>query len=110
MSHFAKILDGKVVELIVAEQDFISSGAVGDSSQWVEYKKDGSIRANSALMGGVYDSENDVFYAEKPFVSWTLNQTTWKWEAPVSKPKDGNRYKWVEQAYQDDNTQGWVLE
>ena len=109
MAHFAKVLNGQVVQIIVAEQDFIDSGALGDSSQWVEYKKDGSIRANSARMNQIYDSENDVFYDTQPYASWTLNETIWKWEPPIPKPTDGQHYKWHEQTYQDDNTQGWIV-
>lgn len=96
MAHYAKVLNETVVQLIVSEKDFIDSGALGDSSQWVEYKKDGSIRANSAVMGGTYDSENDVFYAPSRYPSWTLNKTTWKWECPVEKPTDDKHYTWNE--------------
>ena len=37
MSHFAKIDDDNIVtQVIVAEQSFINSGAVGDSSIWIQ--------------------------------------------------------------------------
>ena len=36
MSLFAKVVDGIVMDVIVAEQDFIDSGAVGDASLWDE--------------------------------------------------------------------------
>jgi len=54
------------------------------------------LRGNFAGIGYTYDSVNDVFYAPQPFPSWTLNNTTWLWEAPVSMPTDGKVYKWNE--------------
>ena len=107
MAHYAKVLNGTVVQLIVSEKDFIDSGALGDPSHWVENKRDGSIRGNPARKNQTYDSKKDVFYDNQPFASWTLNETTWKWEAPIDKPTDGKHYRWVEQVYQDDNTKGW---
>jgi hypothetical protein len=50
----------------------------------------------------IYDKEHDVFYAPKPYNSWTLNQTTWSWEPPTSFPTDGKRYDWNE------STTSWV--
>ena len=47
-------------------------------------------------IGYTYDSVNDVFYPEKPFASWTLNESTWSWEAPVACPDDGKLYTWNE--------------
>jgi len=41
--------------------------------------------------------ENDVFYPPSPFPSWTLNQTTWAWEAPTAMPNDGKTYVWNEE-------------
>jgi len=66
------------------------------------------FRGNYASVGDVYDTENDVFYQQKPYESWSLNTTNWTWEAPLEKPTDG-RYYWDEELYQSDNTQGWVL-
>jgi len=120
MSHFAKVENKIVTEVIVAEQDFIDSGAVGDPSLWVQtsYNTYGNIhyapnsnvpdggtplRANYAGVGFIYDSVNDVFYAPQPYLSWTLNTNTWLWEAPVAEPTDGHAYKW------DEKTLSWVL-
>jgi hypothetical protein len=36
MSHFAKVENGIVTDVTVAEQDFIDSGALGDPSLWVQ--------------------------------------------------------------------------
>jgi len=47
MSHFAKLDSNNIVtEVIVAEQDFINSGAVGDSFLWVQTSYNGNFRKN----------------------------------------------------------------
>ena len=119
MSHFAKVLDGKVVQVIVAELEFFDTFVDSSPGQWIQtsyntrggvhYGPDGkpdggiALRGNYAGIGYVYDHTNDVFYPPQPFASWTLNQTTWLWEAPVAYPDDGKPYRW-------DETQGnWIL-
>jgi len=113
MSHFAKIQNGVVTEVIVAEQDFINSGLVGPASEWVQtsyntrggvhYGEDGqpdggtALRGNYAGIGYTYDSAHDVFYAPQPYPSWTLNNTTWLWESPVPYPTDAKMYEWNEE-------------
>jgi hypothetical protein len=68
----------------------------------VHYGPDGepdggvALRGNYAGIGYTYDSQNDVFYAPQPFPSWTLDQTTWTWNAPVAFPDDNQRYVWDE--------------
>lgn len=95
MAHFAKIENGTVTQVIVAEQDFISTGALGDPAGWVQtsyntrgnvhYGNDGqpdsgeALRGNYAGVGYIYDTEHDVFYAPKPSETATLNTTTWLW-------------------------------
>ena len=116
MSHFAKVENGKVVQVIVAEQDVIDSGIFGHG--WVQtsyntrgnvhYGQDGqpdggvALRGNYAGIGYTYDEANDVFYAPQPFPSWTLNNQTWLWEAPVPYPNDGKLYRW------DEDTTSWI--
>ena len=120
MAHFAKVENGKVTQVIVADQDFIDSGAVGSPSQWVQtsyntrggvhYGQDGqpsadqskALRANYAGIGYSYDYINDVFIPPKPFNSWTLSQTTWNWEPPTPMPTDGKLYQW------DEATKAWT--
>lgn len=114
MSHFAKVENGIVTQVIVAEQDFINSGAVGDASSWVQtsyntrggvhYGQDGqpdsgvALRKNYAGIGYTYDSVRDAFYAPKPYNSWVLNEDTCYWEAPTSMPVvEGKRYTWNEE-------------
>ena len=106
MSHFAKVENGIVTEVIVAEQDFIDTGLVGEPSLWVQtsyntygniHSNDGTpLRGNYAGVGYTYDEKNDVFYAPSSFPSWVLNEITWLWQAPVSQPDDGEYYVWNE--------------
>lgn len=120
MAHFAKVENGLVIDVIVADQNFINSGAVGDPKQWIQtsYNTKGGIhygpngqpdggialRANYAGIGSTYDVINDVFYAPQPYPSWTLTGSpSWLWEAPYPAPEDGNVYYWNE------STQSWDL-
>jgi len=103
MSHFAKIDSNNIVtEVIVAEQDFINSGAVGDSFLWVQTSYNNNFRKNYAGVGFTYDSTRDAFYAPQPYPSWTLNEDTCLWEAPVAYPDDDKMYDW------DEETTSWV--
>ena len=61
------------------------------------------LRGNYAGIGFQYDQTNDVFYAPKPFPSWTLDKTTWLWTSPVPYPTDGKLYTW------DEPTKTWVI-
>jgi hypothetical protein len=105
MSHFAKVTDGKVTQVIVAEQEFFDTFVDSSPGTWLQtsYNTRGNqhpegrpLRGNYAGIGYTYDSINDVFYAPQPYPSWILNNTTWLWEAPVAMPTDGKKYKWNE--------------
>jgi len=105
MSHFAKVKDGKVTQVIVAEQEFFDTFVDSSPGTWIQtsYNTHGNqhpegrpLRGNYAGIGYNYDATNDVFYAPQPYQSWTLNNTTWLWEAPVAMPTDGKKYKWNE--------------
>jgi hypothetical protein len=118
MGHFAKVLDGKVTQVIVAEPEFFDTFVDSSPGQWIQtsyntrggvhYGQDGqpdggvALRGNYAGVGYTYDAQNDVFYAPQPFTSWALNQTTWLWEAPTPVPTDGKFYRW------DEPTTAWV--
>ena len=102
MSHFAKLDNNVVTEVIVSEQDFINSGAVGDSFLWVQTSYNGNFRKNYAAVGYTYDKTKDAFIAPKPYPSWTLVEDTCQWEAPVSYPTDGQSYSW------DEDTTAWA--
>jgi hypothetical protein len=108
MAHFAKVVDGKVSQVIVAEPEFFDTFVDSSPGAWIQtsYNTIGGkhtqggtpLRGNYAGIGYTYDQANDVFYAPKPFASWTLNNTTWTWEAPVAYPADGKLYNWDEAA------------
>ncbi len=97
MAHFAKIDSSNVVtEVIVAEKDFINSGQVGDEFLWVQTSYNNNFRKNFAGIGSIYDKTRDAFYSQQPYTSWTLDESTCQWEAPVAYPDDGKRYYWDE--------------
>jgi len=120
MAHFAKIENNLVTNVIVAEQEFIDT----QDGTWVQTsfntrgnvhygqnrEPDGgdALRANYAGIGHTYDATNDVFYAPRPYASWTLADT-WLWVAPVTYPDDDKMYTWDEDVYQADNSKGWIL-
>jgi len=113
MSHFAKVFDGIVVQVIVAEREFIDS--LPDSQRWIQtsYNTYGGqhatggtpLRKNFAAVGHTYDAEKDAFIPIKPYDSWTLNEDTCLWDAPVAKPEASETqvHRWDEEA------QEWFL-
>jgi hypothetical protein len=111
MSHFAKVIDGIVTEVLVIEQDVIDTGLFGDPALWVQtsYNTYGGqhpegrpLRKNYAGIGYTYDAERDAFIAPSPFPSWLLNDDTCLWDAPVPRPDDGKSYAW------DEDTLSWI--
>jgi hypothetical protein len=104
MSHYAKVVDGKVTQVIVAEAEFFNTFVDNSPGQWIQtsYRTHGNqhpegkpLRGNYAGVGYTYDSVKDAFIPPKPFESWTLNDETCLWEAPVAMPTDGV-YTWNE--------------
>lgn len=108
MAHFAKIIDGTVVEVIVAEQEFIEA----IDGQWIQtsYNTYGGVHAtggtplrkNYAGIGFSYDQQRDAFIPPQPFASWVLNNDTCLWNAPVPCPTDGKEYTW------DESQKNWI--
>lgn len=105
MTHFAKVENGIVTQVLVIDQDVIDTGAFGDPSLWVQtsYNTYGGqhpegrpLRKNYAGVGFTYDESLDAFIPPKPFPSWSLNETSCLWEPPVQYPTDGNLYGWNE--------------
>ena len=112
MSHYAKVENGIVTQVIVAEQEFIDSGAVGDPSTWIQTSyntRNGEhvlggepLRKNYAGIGYIYDAERDMFLPPQPHPRWIVDEVTGTWIAPIPRPNDGNTYVW------DSNTDTWV--
>lgn len=105
MSHFAKVVDSIVTKVIVAEQDFFDTFIDDSPGEWIQtsYNTYGGqhpegrpLRKNYAGVGFTYDKDKDAFIPPQPFASWTLNETTCLWEAPVAYPEDGKLYIWNE--------------
>ena len=109
MTHFAKIENDTVTQVIVAEQDFID----WQPGEWVQtsYNTRGGqhpegrpLRKNYAGVGYSYDRQRDAFIPPQPFPSWTLNDETCLWNAPIPYPRDGEIWYWNE------DLQNWVTQ
>jgi hypothetical protein len=112
MSHYAKVNNGVVEQVIVAEDAFFNTFVDSSPGQWLQtsYNTHGGVhtlggvplRKNYAGIGYTYDTVRDAFIAPKPYLSWTLNEDTCQWAAPVVYPTDGKVYQWNE------DTINWV--
>jgi hypothetical protein len=120
LSHFAKVKDGVVTQVIVAEPEFFDTFVDSEPGEWIQTSyntrggqhydpetgevDDGTpLRKNYAGIGFTYDRDRDAFIPPQPFASWTLNDDTCLWEAPVAYPDDGQMYTW------DEETTNWVV-
>lgn len=138
MAHFARVNNGFVVEVIVAEQDFIDNYVCESPGEWIQtsYNTKGGVhytvdsdgvqryntpssdqskalRKNYAQIGGTYDKDSDAFIPPRLYTTWILNTTTFLWEPPIAPPElDGKTYVWRDDVYEADTnnpkTQGWV--
>jgi len=123
MAHFAKVINGKVDQVIVAEPDFFDSFVDSSPGEWIQtsYNTRGGVhydpetgepdggeqlRYNFAGVGYNYDAQADAFYAPQPFPSWILNTDSYIWEAPTPMPDDGNMYTWNEETTSWDQVDG----
>ena len=106
MGHFAKVVDGKVTQVIVAEPEFFDTFVDSSPGAWLQtsYNTQGGVhknggtplRKNYAGVGYSYDATKDAFIPPQPFASWTLDDATCLWNAPVPMPTDGKLYAWDE--------------
>ena len=135
MAHYAKIINGKVTKVIVADQSFIDNYQDPTPelnkypSQWVKtsYNTRGGIhyepnsntpsddqskalRGNYAGIGYTYDSIHDAFYAPQPYNSWTLDTGSFLWEAPVAYPTGDATGSYTGSYSWNEDTQNWVTE
>lgn len=112
MAHFAKVVDGIVTQVIVAEPEFFNTFVDTSPGQWLQtsYNTIGGVhtnggtplRKNYAGVGYTYDAVRDAFIPPQPFASWTLDDDTCLWSAPTPMPTDGKPYVW------DEPTLAWV--
>ena len=117
MAHFAKVNNGIVEQVIVAEPEFFDTFVDSSPGEWIQtsYNTRGGVhynpetqqpsadqskalRKNYAGIGYTYDRERDAFIPPKPYASWILNEQSCLWEAPVPYPTDGKMYRWDETA------------
>lgn len=117
MAHFAKVNNGIVEQVIVAEPEFFQTFVDTSPGEWIQtsYNTRGGVhynpdtnqpsadqskalRKNYAGIGYTYDRGRDAFIPPKPYTSWTLNEQSCLWEAPVPYPTDGKVYRWDEAA------------
>ena len=126
MAHFAKIENGLVTKVIVAEKEFFDKFIDDSPGVWLQTSynmlggiyydpnnnipadpqpeiesDDGRRRKNYAGVGFTYNQELDAFIPPKPYSSWLLNEESCLWEPPVAYPDDGKMYNWNEE------TQSW---
>lgn len=118
MSHFAKVYNGIVCQVIVAEPEFFKTFNDPIPGDWVQtsYNTRGNIhydgngipdggipmRKNYAGIGYSYNKDLDAFIPPKPYASWILDEETCLWNPPVSKPSNGVRYLW------DEEVKNWI--
>ncbi len=122
MAHFAKLNQENIViavnvvhnnELLVdgveSEQkgvDFLNNlYKTNDVWKQTSYNTKGGVhklgetplRKNYAGTGYTYDETRDAFISPQSYPSWTLNEDTCLWEAPVAYPDDDKNYSWNEE-------------
>ena len=115
MAHFAQLNDQNIVMqvIVVANEELLVDGIESEEKgiefcqsllggNWKQTSYSSKIRKNYAGIGCTYDSQRDAFIAPQPYPSWTLNEETCRWTAPVLYPADGKMYSW------DENTLNWI--
>jgi hypothetical protein len=120
MSHFAKVLEDRVVTVIRAEPEFFETFIDTGPGNWlqVSYNSRGNVhylpnsnipsglpalRGNFPSIGWIYNQENDVFYPPQKYASWTIDPVTCLWKSPIPQPDDTGNWIWNE------STQTWDL-
>jgi hypothetical protein len=114
MTHYAKVNNGLVEKVIVAEAEFFDTFVDSSPGQWIQtsYNTYGGVHANGgtplrknyAGIGMTYDTKRDAFYEPQPYPSWTLNDDRCIWEPPTAYPDDGSKYIWNESTTSWDDT------
>lgn len=100
MTHFANIENNIVVNVIVADKEFIEQLKKNNNSTWVEttYEEpiEGSLMptGNYAGIGYTYNPDKNIFIPPKPYASWILDEAKNMWVAP--KPAPTPEHRWNE--------------
>ena len=113
MAHYAKVNNGLVEQVIVAEAEFFDTFVDSSPGIWLQtsYNTHGGVhtlgetplRKNYAGVGFTYDAAIDAFIPPQPYPSWTLDDETCLWNPPTAYPDDGKIYTWNE------STTAWDL-
>jgi hypothetical protein len=106
MAHYARVQNGLVTKVIVAEAEFFETFVDTSPGEWIQtsYNTYGGqhllggtpLRKNYAAIGYTYDKTIDAFIPPKPHRSWVLDEETCLWNAPVAYPTDNKAYSWNE--------------
>lgn len=127
MAHYAKVTNGKVVKVIVAEASFFDNFIDDSPGKWIQtsYNTRGGVhyepnsnvtssdqskalRGNYAGIGYTYDSTLDAFYPPQPFNSWTLNTGSFTWESPEPYPTGDVTGSWTGSWSWEESSLSWV--
>ena len=112
MAHYAKVQDGLVTRVIVAEAEFFDTFVDDSPGEWIQtsynthagqHPEGRPLRKNYAAIGYTYNKELDAFIPPKPYASWVLDTETCHWNAPIAYPTDNKNYGWNE------DNQSWDL-
>lgn len=116
MAHFAELDSNNVVLRVIVVANSDTSSADGTEKEyigtafcerllggtWKQTSYNANFRKNYAGIGYIYDSQRDAFIPPKPYASWSLDESTCQWNAPVPMPTDEKMYLW------DEDSQAWI--
>ena len=127
MGHYAKVVDGKVTKVIVAQATFFDNFVDSSPGKWIKtsYNTRGGVhyqpnthepsedqskalRGNYAGIGYIYNTALDAFIPPRPFDSWDLNTGSFSWEAPVPHPTGDATGSYTGSYAWDESTTNWV--
>ena len=134
MAHFAQLDENNIVTqvIVVGNDDCTDANGnevesigiafcqklLGAETNWKQTSYNNNIRVRYAGIGYSYNAKLDAFVPPQPFASWTLNKKTADWVSPLGAAPELTEeevearsfYRWDEEAHQEDNTTGWILE
>jgi hypothetical protein len=118
MAHFARVNENWIVEQVIVVKNEVLQNNLGiecdwlgeqfcqqlfgPDTKWIQTSCNGRIYKNFAGIGYTFDPQRNAFISPKPYESWTLDESTCRWESPVPYPSDGGIYSW------DEENQDWV--